>query len=44
VRQALVLVNYGSASGQQIWNLAGQIQRSVQQQFGVELEPEVNAI
>jgi UDP-N-acetylmuramate dehydrogenase len=44
VRQALVLVNYGSASGQQSWNLAGQIQRSVQQQFGVELEPEVNAI
>lgn len=43
-RQALVLVNYGSASGQQIWNLAGQVQRSVLQQFGVELEPEVNAI
>ncbi|MEX0720626.1 MAG: UDP-N-acetylmuramate dehydrogenase [Balneolaceae bacterium] len=42
--QALVIVNYGNASGQEIWELAVQIQKSVQQKFGVELTPEVNVV
>jgi UDP-N-acetylmuramate dehydrogenase len=37
---ALVLVNYGSATGEDIWQLAQTIQASVAQQFGLNLEPE----
>ena len=37
---ALVLVNYGQASGPDLLNLAGRIQTSVQERFGVELHPE----
>lgn len=37
---ALVLVNHGGASGAEILALARQIQDAVQEQFGVELEPE----
>ena len=37
---ALVLVNYGQASGQDLLNLAGRIQTSVQERFGVALYPE----
>lgn len=40
-RQALVLVNYGSASGEQIWSLSGEIVASVHEKFGIELEREV---
>ena len=40
--QALVLVNYGNASGQEIWNLAMKIKTSVLEQFGIEINPEVN--
>lgn len=43
-KQALVLVNYGSATGAQIVNLAHEIMDSVKQKFGVEIEPEVNII
>lgn len=42
--QALVLVNYGKASGRDIYGLAMEIQYSVKQRFGVLLEPEVNFI
>lgn len=42
--QALVLVNYGGASGDEIWNLAMQIQQSVKQKFDVEMVPEVNVV
>ncbi len=42
--QALVLVNYGNASGQEIYTLALEIQKSVKQKFGVDIYPEVNLI
>ena len=39
-RQALVLVNYGSATGAQIKALADEVVFKVKRRFGVELEPE----
>jgi len=42
--QALVLVNYGEASGIEIWQLAMNIQQSVKAKFGLVITPEVNII
>jgi len=42
--QALVLVNYGGASGQEVWALAQRIVQSVEEKFGIRLTPEVNVI
>lgn len=42
--QALVLVNYGAATGSEIWDLAQQIQQKIKDDFGIELSPEVNII
>lgn len=44
VKQSLVLVNYGNASGTDILNLARQIKNSVFEKFGIMLEEEVNII
>lgn len=42
--QALVLVNYGGAKGDQVRQLAFDIIDSVEQKFGIRLHPEVNIL
>jgi UDP-N-acetylmuramate dehydrogenase len=41
-QQALVIVNYGGATGEEIWQHAQRVRQSVMEKFGVELTPEVN--
>ena len=43
-KQALVLVNYNNAHGNDIFNLAKKIQKSIFETFGIRLEIEVNVI
>ena len=41
---ALVLVNHGRATGDALWALAQRVQRAVQKEFGVLLEPEPRVV
>ncbi len=43
-KQALVLVNYGNATGHQILDLARQIQESVRERYDIAITPEVNVV
>ncbi|MBP9792911.1 MAG: UDP-N-acetylmuramate dehydrogenase [Flavobacterium sp.] len=43
-RQALVLVNYGNATGNDILNLSKLVQKTVLEKFGIAIEAEVNII
>lgn len=43
-KQALVLVNYDKATGDEIMALAKKVQQSVLEKFGITISPEVNVI
>ncbi|MCR4995543.1 MAG: UDP-N-acetylmuramate dehydrogenase [Bacteroidales bacterium] len=43
-KQALVIVNLGGATGQEIFALCQRIQADVNEKFGIKIQPEVNLI
>lgn len=42
--QALVLVNYGNAKGNEVWALAQEIQKDIKRVYNIDLEAEVNVV
>ncbi|MGO4822454.1 MULTISPECIES: UDP-N-acetylmuramate dehydrogenase [unclassified Flavobacterium] len=44
INQALVLVNYGNATGQEILDVSKHVQDTVYKTFGIKIEAEVNVI
>lgn len=43
-KQALVIVNYGAATGEEVCRFYKEIQKTVNDKFGVALEPEINIL
>ena len=43
-KQALVIVNHGSATGKELYDLSQEIKKSVNEKFGIELEMEVEVV
>jgi UDP-N-acetylmuramate dehydrogenase len=43
-KQALVLVNYGSATGKEILEVAQHVQKAVYHRYGIRIDTEVNLI
>ena len=43
-RQALVLVNYGGATGNEVIEFAHEVVQRVKERFGIEISPEVNIL
>ncbi len=43
-KQALVIVNYGGASGREVFDISLQVKDAVAEKFGIELQTEVNII
>lgn len=43
-KHALILVNYGNATGDEIWGIAKHVIKTVFDKFQVRLEPEVNVV
>ena len=43
-RQALVMVNYGGASGEDVLHLAHQIQKNIKEKFNIDLNIEAHLI